>query len=530
MATATAGSSAVSPGANVAQMLSRIIEPSRVLGRPIDLIAFASDASFYRLIPKAVVLARGVAEIQALFCFSHEHRIPLTFRAAGTSLSGQAITDGILVEVARHWRLLKIEESGRKVRVQPGIIGGQVNVALRAYAAKIGPDPASINACMMGGILANNSSGMCCGVEQNAYHTLDSLTFALPSGTVIDTADPKADEVFRAREPRLAEGILELKREIEANPALRERIRNKYRQKNTTGYSLNAFIDFERPVDIFRHVLIGSEGTLAFVAEAVLNTVPDLPVKYTGLLLFPDLYAACAAIVPLRDAGAKALELMDRASMRSVEGQAGIPSSLEGLPESAASLLVEFQASDESERTLLEERARAAVSGLTLLLPAEFTHQPAEQAALWKIRAGLFPSIGAARHSGTTVIIEDVAFPVERLADASVDLIKLFAKHGYQQRHHLRPRQGWQPALRHHAVVQRSGGDRSVCTLPGGHGRAGSETLRRRAEGGTRYRTQHGSVRRSRVGTGSIPDHEAPQGADRSGEPAQPGRDHQSRP
>ncbi len=432
MATAAkTGSSAASADTSIVQLLGRIIEPSRVLSRPIDLIAFASDASFYRLIPKAVVLSRGVEEIQALFRFSHEQRVPLTFRAAGTSLSGQAITDGILVEVARHWRLLKVEDEGRKVRVQPGIIGAHVNLALRPHRAKIGPDPASISACMMGGILANNSSGMCCGVQQNAYHTLDSLTFVLPSGTVIDTADPKADELFRAGEPRLAEGILALKREIEANTALRERIRAKYRQKNTTGYSLNAFIDFDRPVDIFRHLLIGSEGTLAFVAEAVLNTVPDLPVKYTGLLLFPDLYAACAAIVPLRDAGAKALELMDRASLRSVEDQAGTPPSVRGLPEGAAGILVEFQAADEAERSQLETLAATAISGLKLLLPPEFTHDAAQQAALWKIRAGLFPSVGAARHSGTTVIIEDVAFPIERLADATIDLTKLFAKHGY---------------------------------------------------------------------------------------------------
>ena len=100
------------------------------------------------------------------------HRVPMTFRAAGTSLSGQAVTDGILVEVARHWRDVRVEEGGRKVRVQPGVIGAHVNQALKAYRAKMGPDPASINTCTMGGILSNNSSGMCCGVTQNAYHTL----------------------------------------------------------------------------------------------------------------------------------------------------------------------------------------------------------------------------------------------------------------------------------------------------------------------------------------------------------------------
>jgi len=413
-------------------LLARIVDRERILSRAIDLIAYASDASFYRLIPRAVVQTRTIEEIQALFRFSHEHRVPLTFRAAGTSLSGQAITDGTLVEVGRYWRQVKVEEGGKKVRVQPGVIGAHVNHALRPYHAKIGPDPASINTAMMGGILANNSSGMCCGVTQNAFHTLDSLTFVLPSGTVIDTADPRADQIFREREPGLANGLLELKRQIESNPPLCERIRSKYRMKNTTGYSLNALIDFARPVEILRHLLIGSEGTLAFIAEAVLNTVPDLPVKYTGLLLFPNLHAACAAIVPLRDAGAKALEVMDRAALRSVEDQPGIPPSIRTLPEGAAGLLAEFQCSDETERPALEAQAGDAVEGLQLVEPARFTHDPAGQALLWKIRQGMFPSVGAVRKSGTTVIIEDVAFPIERLADAAVDLTGLFRKHGYE--------------------------------------------------------------------------------------------------
>ena len=411
--------------------LVRISGTDRVLTRPIDLLAFAADASFYRLIPKAVVLAKGTAEIQALFEYSHASRMPLTFRAAGTSLSGQAITDGILVEVARHWRGARAEDGGKKVRVQPGIIGGHVNQMLRPYGVKMGPDPASINACMMGGILANNSSGMCCGVAQNAYHTLDSITFVLPSGTVVDTAQPGAAELFRSREPRLVQGLLELKAEIEANSALRDRIRAKYRMKNTTGYSLNAFVDFTEPLDIFQHLLIGSEGTLAFIAEAVLNTVPDLPVKHTGLLLFPDLHAACAAIVPLREAGAKALELMDRASLRSVENQPGIPPSIRKLPAAAAGLLAEFQGADPSERAAIEQQARDAVRSLELLEPAHFTFDPAEQALLWKIRQGLYPSVGAVRESGTTVIIEDVAFPLENLADATIDLTRLFARHRY---------------------------------------------------------------------------------------------------
>jgi D-lactate dehydrogenase len=413
--------------------LAQIIEPERILTRPIERIAYAADASFYRLIPQAVILAKGVEDIQRLFRFSQARHVPMTFRAAGTSLSGQAVTDGILVEVAKHWREVRVEEGGKRVRVQPGVIGGHVNQALKAYRAKMGPDPASINACMMGGILSNNSSGMCCGVTQNAYHTLQSITFVLPSGTVIDTAHPEADEILHQREPRLYQGLLDLKREIQTNPRLAERIRAKYKMKNTTGYSLNAFLDFERPVDIFRNLLIGSEGTLAFIAEAVLNTVPDLPVKYTGLLLFPSVHAACAAIEPLRDADAKALELMDRASLRSVQDQPGIPPNIKGLSPEAAGLLAEFQAPDEKDRSTLEKLAREAVGGLQLLEPGRFTHDAAEQALLWKVRQGLYPSVGAARKRGTTVIIEDVVFPIPSLADATVELIRTAGRHGYEE-------------------------------------------------------------------------------------------------
>jgi len=413
--------------------LAAIVGADRVLDRPVDLIAFASDASFYRLIPKAVAFAGSIDEVRGLFLLSHERNVPMTFRASGTSLSGQSVSDGILVEVARNWRSIQVLEGGAKVKVQPGVIGAHVNHALKFFKAKMGPDPASINTCTVGGILSNNSSGMCCGVAQNAYHTLESLTFVLPSGTVIDTAAPDADERFQAAEPALAKGLLQLKADLLGNPALAERIRAKYRTKNTCGYSLNAFIDFDRPVDIFRNLLVGSEGTLAFIAEAVLKTVPDLPVKVTGFLIFPDLYAACAAIVPLRDAGAAALELLDRASLKSVETQPGIPPSIKSLPEGAAALLVEFHGRDESVRADLERTALATAAGLTLMEPARFTHDPVEQALLWKIRSGTFPSVGAVRKRGTTVLIEDVAFPIESLADAAVDLTRLFAKHGYDE-------------------------------------------------------------------------------------------------
>lgn len=408
------------------------MDPARILIREIDRVAFASDASFYRLIPRAVVQPEDADEVRALFAFSRRHSVPLVFRAGGTSLSGQSITDGILVDVGRHLRSLRVEDNGRAIRLQPGVIGQHANDALRLYQRKIGPDPASIHSCRIGGILSNNASGMCCGVVQNAYHTLRSLTFMLPSGSVIDTATPDADQQFQSTEPTIHRGLLDLRARLLASPALTEKIRSKYQTKNTTGYSLNALLDYERPADIFSHLLIGAEGTLGWIAEAVLDTVPDLPVKYTGLLLFEDLRSACTAIAPLRKAGAAALELMDRAAMRAVETQPGAPTSLPDLPPAAAALLVEFQYPSEAEFAAQSRFADAGVSQLPLLTPAVLTRHPVTQAQLWKLRKGMFPSVGAVRARGTTAIIEDVAFPVERLADAALDLRHLLDQHGYR--------------------------------------------------------------------------------------------------
>ncbi len=419
------------PDPELVSELHAVVPSERVLTRAIDRTAFASDASFYRLVPKAVVLAQGVDEVRKLFRLSRSRRIPLTFRASGTSLSGQSLSDGLLVEVARHWRHATVEDRGKRVRTQPGMIGDHVNALLKPFGRKLGPDPASIRTCAIGGILANNSSGMCCGVEQNSYHTVRSLTFVLPSGTCIDTGQLDADDRLRNAEPALHQGLLDLRSRVLAQPELLGRIRSKYRMKNTTGYSLNALVDYERPVDIFAHLLIGSEGTLAFIAEAVFETVPVLPFRVTGLLFFPDIHAACAAIAPFRDAGARALELMDSASLRAAAGKPGMPDNVAQLPTGAAALLCEFQSASEAELPPMMAAAETVSATLPLLVPARFSQDGHLQEQYWHIREGLFPTVGGVRKSGTTVIIEDVCFPIERLADASVDLQQLFQKHRY---------------------------------------------------------------------------------------------------
>jgi D-lactate dehydrogenase len=413
------------------ELLKTIIPGNRVKTRYIDLVSFAADAGFYHLVPKAVVQPVSEAEVISLFHFSQQNNIPLVFRTGGTSLSGQSITDGILVDLSQHWRTIKVEQNGKLVRVQPGITGAMVNAYLKKYNQKIGPDPSSISAAMMGGILSNNASGMCCGVKLNSYHTTKFIRFILPDGNTFNTENQADYNRFEKECSLLADSLLQIKNNLLENEILYKKIRVKYQTKNTVGYSLNAFIDHTHPLDILAHLLIGAEGTLAFIAEAVLETVPDEQFKSTALLYFPTIAAACEAIVPLTDAGAAMVELMDRASLRAVENLAGMPAIVKTLPEKAAALLIEFQ---ESSWTALEDRVSAfllSTPALDLYNAPVFTSDDAEREFLWKVRKGLFPAVGAVRASGTTVILEDIAFPVKQLGNAIIDLQKLFEIYEY---------------------------------------------------------------------------------------------------
>jgi D-lactate dehydrogenase len=414
----------------VGRDLVGIVGPERVLTGHLQRVAYASDASFYRLVPQAVVFPATLDEMRRLFAWARQSKVPLTFRAAGTSLSGQAVTDGVLVDVSKHWRHLDILDHGQRVRVEPGLIGGVVNARLRPFGRKLGPDPASINACMLGGILANNSSGMCCGTERNAYRTLESMRLMLADGTLVDT-DVQAAESAGAVPATVAAGLLGLRARVLGEPALLDKIRRKYQYKNTTGYSLNALVDFERPADILSHLLIGSEGTLGFIAQAVLRTVPDPPHKLTGLIFFQDLVSAAEAIQPLRQAAAAAIELMDRQSLRTVQTLPAMPSQVADLDDNGAAILCEFAADKVADL----EAARRGLAGhlkrLRLVGEPVWAETPAAQAGLWSVRKGLTASVGAARPSGTSMIMEDVLFPPEHLVDGVVALQQLFARYGY---------------------------------------------------------------------------------------------------
>ena len=413
------------------EALSRILPERQVITDNLRRLAYGTDASFYRLTPEVVAIVESEEEVQALLQAAGAHGSPVTFRAAGTSLSGQAVTDSVLALIGEGFATCEIGPDAATVRVGPGIIGGEVNFRLAPFGRKIGPDPASINACKIGGIAANNASGMCCGTAQNSYRTMAGMRVVLGDGAVLDTEDPYSVARFRQSHATLLDQLAGMVVATRANETLAARIRHKYKIKNTTGYSLNALIDYEDPIDILSHLMIGSEGTLGFISRITYRTVVEDPCKASALVFFPNIESACQAVIQLKSTPVSAVELLDRPALRSVENKPGLPSVMRSLGDEAAALLIEVRAQTPVALKLRMDAALGALTGIATVEPPEFSTDPATCDMYWKVRKGTFPSVGAMRRTGTTVIIEDVAVPIESLATATLDLQALMRQNGY---------------------------------------------------------------------------------------------------
>ncbi|MEV7371840.1 FAD-binding and (Fe-S)-binding domain-containing protein [Streptomyces sp. NPDC090301] len=416
--------------------LTELLGPEKVLSKISDLVRYASDASPYRFVPQVVVVAEDIDDISTILSYAHGKGREVVFRAAGTSLNGQAQGEDILVDVRRHWAGVEVLDGGARARVRPGTTVVRANAALAPHGRVLGPDPASAIACTIGGVVANNASGMTAGTTRNSYRTVASLTFVLPSGTVVDTADPAADEDLAHAEPRLCAELMELKAEIEADTALTERIRAKYAIKNTNGYRLDAFLDGDTPARILRGLMVGSEGTFGFISEVVFDTLPLDREVSSALLFFPSLPAAAEAVPLFNAAGALAVELMDGNTLRASVSVAGVPADWAELPRETAALLVEFRAPDAAAREAYERAAQEVLGGLDLVAPVAsvenaFTTDPKRIAGYWKARKAFVTAVGGSRPSGTTLITEDFAVPPARLAEACEALLDLQSRHGF---------------------------------------------------------------------------------------------------
>ncbi len=392
----------------------------------IDRYRTSSDASHFYLVPQGVATPKNVNEVAELFKYATENQTSVTLRSGGTSLSGQSVSDAILIDTRRNFRFIEVLRDGVQIKVQPGASVRAVNARLARFGRKLGPDPASEIACTIGGVIANNSSGMACGINDNTYHTLESATVVLYNGAIINTADQNCDAQLQRDAPELYNTLNEIKQEINAKPEIVERIRRQYLIKNTMGYGLNSFIDFDSISEIFLHLLIGSEGTLGFIAEAIFNTLPLLSKAATTLLIFENLISATQALERLEGSNPATIELMDAASLRVGKIDLG-----QVVLQEHAALLVEYQAVDEVSLQALVSLAQPILNSLQTVNSPQLNSDPIARAALWHIRKGLYAAVAGNRKSGTTALLEDIAVPVSELASTCLNLQKLFAQYGY---------------------------------------------------------------------------------------------------
>lgn len=421
---------------SIASELRAALGEDQVADRPLDVARMAHDASHYLLYPRVVVLAKDGDAVAEAVRLAARHDVPVTFRSGGTSLSGQAQTDGLLIDTRRGFRGVEILAEGAAVRCQPGATVRAVNAALAPYGRALGPDPASEVACTIGGVVANNSSGMACGTTKNTYRTLAGLEVLLLSGTRLDTAAPDADARLRHAEPRLVEGLERLRERVRANPDSVRRIRHQFSMKNTMGYGVNAFLDFNTPADILAHLMVGSEGTLGFILSATFHTVPAYAHLATSLLVFDRIEGATSALPALVDAGAATVELMDAASLRVAQHLATVVPALVGLNvQDHTALLIEAQCESAEELTERVDALSRSVAGLGALTalprPYSFSTDPAERAQSWLVRKGLYTAVAGARPAGSTALLEDVVVPMPALTDTVGAIQRLCGRHGY---------------------------------------------------------------------------------------------------
>ena len=402
--------------------ISGFIPDERIYTDDLRLLTWGTDAGFYRLIPQIVVRSMNEDEVSRLLALADKHNLPVTFRAAGTSLSGQSISDSILIVAGKHWEKYSISEDLETITLQPGIIGERVNQILKPFGRKFAPDPASVKSAMVGGIVMNNASGMNCGTHANSDKMLLTARIVFADGTILDTSSEQSKEVFRKSKPGFIEKIEQLRDYVQADEPFLSRILHKYSIKNVTGLNILPLAIYRDPFDIITHLLVGSEGTLAFLSEFTMKTGKDYPFKASAMLYFNDIKEACRAVVAMKKGPVMGAELLDKKSLESVNDPTG-----RGL----TAVLTETMADTKEELYSQIKQIEGILSAFKTAVPVKFTDKEEEYAPYWAIRSGIFPSVGGTRKPGTTTLIEDVAFHIEDLPEATADLQQLLEKHGY---------------------------------------------------------------------------------------------------
>ena len=436
--------------------IKQFIPSDRIYTDELRTLGWGTDASFYRQIPKAVIRSDGEEEVSKIIRACNKYKLPFTFRAAGTSLSGQSISDSILIVAGKHWEKYEIGPGQDTIRMQPGIVGSRVNEILKPYGRVFPPDPASIGSAMVGGIVCNNASGMNCGVHANSDRMMVSARLILTDDTVVDTGDEQSKAAFRKSHPEFIQKIEALRDKVRADKELAERIRVKYSIKNVTGLNLRPLIAYDDPFDIMAHSMVGSEGTLAFLSEVTMKTLHDYKFKASAMVYFLTMKESCEAVVAMKKLKSgeedlkmsaenlvvKSAEMLDYMSLNSVDDPVYLQykkdvdaGKIEGVKpgdyHNLTAILTETKGITHEQLLSKIKQIKECLGQFRLYIPAEFTEDPAVYGKYWAIRSGIFPSVGGTRPVGTSCLIEDVAFHIEDLPEATVKLQKLIADHGY---------------------------------------------------------------------------------------------------
>ena len=412
------------------------IPKDRIYTDELRRLCWGTDAGFYRMVPKIVLRAADEEEVSRILSVAYSLDVPVTFRAAGTSLSGQSISDSVLVVAGKNWERHSYDPSTGRITLQPGIVGASVNRMLAPYGRKFGPDPASIGSCMVGGIVMNNASGMSCGTHANSDRMMTGIRVILSDGTVLDTSSAESRRDFRLAHPEIIEGIERLRDEVQRDEALSERIRYKYSIKNVTGLNIYPLVRYTDPFEIIAHMMVGSEGTLAFMSEVTMDTLESAPFTASAMIYFPDIKTAAKAVVAMRKLSISAAELLDKRSLASVNDKRYVAECLrfqnDGREISECDLTAVLTQTESATIDGLEKNIASIKKALNPYgVEVNFTSDPTEYGKYWAIRSGIFPSVGGLRKEGTTCMIEDVAFHIEDLPEATADLSALLDRHGY---------------------------------------------------------------------------------------------------
>ena len=402
--------------------ISEFIPKDRIYIDDLRRFAWGTDAGFYRMVPQIVVRSENEYQVASILTAASQHGVPVTFRAAGTSLSGQSITDSVLVVAGKNWENWSISENAETITLQPGVVGSKVNEYLKPYKRIFGPDPASIKSCMVGGIVMNNASGMSCGTVANSDRMLLSARIVFADGTVLDTADQDSRDAFAKSHPDLIDKIVKLRDDVVSDNELSDRIRRKYSIKNVTGLNILPLVTYTDPFDIILHLLVGSEGTLAFLSEVTMKTLPQAPLQADAMVYFNDMAEAARAVIAMKELNVSAAEMLDKRSLASVNA---------GDKPGLTAVLTQTQAQTQEELAENVLSITKALESFDTYGKVEFTTDPEEYGKYWAIRSGIFPTVGGMRKPGTTCLIEDIAFHVEDLADAVTELSDILDKYGY---------------------------------------------------------------------------------------------------